>query len=550
MNDTTDAAAIFAPLWRHRWLILIVAVVVAAATYAYYKRQPSVFTASTQLNLASGSEEQGLLSGNQGKALDTHVVGDAATLITSGSVAEQVHVLLRSGHAHPVHGKVRTSVSSSSDIVTITTEAHGAKAAALLANAYAQVYITRQRTAYLRALGVAIASTRRQLRRIEAQSVSTSKGRGAGGASKSAGSTNATAVIQAANLSSKLGQLESQLHASGVQQINPAKPTSAALLSPMPKKNAIFGFVIGLALAAVAAFTLDRFDRRLRGLADVEAAFGTQVLAALPSAKQPIVHTDRGPVPAESLIEPLWRTRAALQLGGVVQNGQVGPPRSILFLSPETGDGKSRLVAGLALVKRDAGERVAVIDADLRRPAQAQLLGVGGAYGLAEVLAGTVSLGEVLRMAPSTPAPLGAEQPVAGVGLATAVRQDATGSIAVLAGEAPVSNPPAVLANRAMPELLRSMAEDFDCVLIDAPSPLEASDAMPLLNVVDGIVLVARAGYTRDVAAERLAQLLARSASAPVLGTVVNDVAAQELERYGISSGGGRRRGLRTLTRR
>ncbi len=538
MSDTTDASAIFAPLWKHKWLILAVAIVVAGATYLYYKRQPTVFSATTELNLASGSEEQSLLSGNQSKALDTHIVGDAAALITSQGVTEQVHALLRGPRGQKtVHGKVHTSVSSSSDIVTISTEAHTAKGAAGLANAYAQVYIKRQRTAYLRALEVAIATTRRQLRRIEAQSLAKTRGAGA----KGANSTSATAVIQAANLSSKLSQLESELHATGVQQVNPATPKGAALVAPAPKKNAIFAFVIGLALAAVAALALERLDRRLHGLAEIEHAFGTQVLAGLPRSKAPIVQVEEGhPAPAAAAIEPLWRARAALALGGVVQNGKVGTPRSILFIGTESGDGTSQLVAGLALVQRAAGERVAVLDADLRQPAQAQLLGVSG-FGLEDVLDGTASLREALRTVPEARASLGVERPAADAAdVVTVTRTQTSGSVSVLASETPAANAPAAIANRAVPELLRSLTDDFDCVLIDAPSPLEVSDAMPLLKAVHGIVLVARAGYTHDRSAERLAQLLARSASAPVLGTVVNDVAGKELARFGISAGRGR----------
>ncbi len=275
------------------------------------------------------------------------------------------------------------------------------------------------------------------------------------------------------------------------------------------------------------------------------------MLAALPRIKDPIVRVEGGhAAPAAAAVEPLWRTRAALVLGGVVQNGLVGPPRSILFLSPESGDGTSQLVAGLALVRREAGERVAVLDADLRQPTQAQLLGAGG-YGLEEVLDGTASLHEALRTVPAGPASLGVERPAPGAArVATAVRTQTRGSVSVLASETPATNAPAVIANRAVPELLRTLTDDFDCVLIDAPSPLEVSDAMGLLNAVDGIVLVARAGYTRDLAAERLGQLLARTASAPVLGTVVGDVSGKELARFGISTERPRRRGPLTFARR
>jgi Mrp family chromosome partitioning ATPase len=83
-------------------------------------------------------------------------------------------------------------------------------------------------------------------------------------------------------------------------------------------------------------------------------------------------------------------------------------------------------------------------------------------------------------------------------------------------------------------------------VLIDAPPPLEVSDAMPLLPAVDGVLMVARIGHTRDVSAQRLAQLLGRTASAPVLGAVVNCVPRKDIERYGFTwapaGPGGRRK--------
>ncbi|HLL91779.1 MAG TPA: hypothetical protein VK252_02475, partial [Solirubrobacteraceae bacterium] len=108
-------------------------------------------------------------------------------------------------------------------------------------------------------------------------------------------------------------------------------------------------------------------------------------------------------------------------------------------------------------------------------------------------------------------------------------------SVSVLVGGGAVANPPALLAGGSMSNLLRSVADEFDYVLIDAPPPLEVSDAMPLLSAVDGIVMVARIGHTRDLAAKRLAQLLGRTASAPLIGAVVNCVPRKDIERYGFS---------------
>lgn len=88
-----------------------------------------------------------------------------------------------------------------------------------------------------------------------------------------------------------------------------------------------------------------------------------------------------------------------------------------------------------------------------------------------------------------------------------------------------------------MADLLHSVAEEFDYGLIDAPPPLEVSDVMPILHMVDGIVLVARVGHTREASAQRLMQLLARTSSAPIIGIVANCVPRKDIERYGLSSG-------------
>src|SRR5580693_477794 len=125
MNETTDATAIFAPIWRRKWLILLVGIVVAAATYAYYKHQPVLYTASTQIYLGGGTEEQGLLNSTQSKVtLNDRDVSDQATLINSSSLSEPVHRQLRSEHhLAAARGKAHASPAGGSDFITITAEA-------------------------------------------------------------------------------------------------------------------------------------------------------------------------------------------------------------------------------------------------------------------------------------------------------------------------------------------------------------------------------------------------------------------------------------------
>jgi Mrp family chromosome partitioning ATPase/capsular polysaccharide biosynthesis protein len=543
MNETTDATAILAPIWRRKWLILTVAILVAAGTYLYYKRQKTDYQSTTQIYLAAGAEQQ-----FSEKANRKSISASNQAILINTLIVEMAKKRLRKEHLAIAKvaskGKVKAKSAEKSEFITITAEAHKARSSALLANTVAGFYVKRQRSNYEAGIRQAIAIARRQLRRLEAPRAAPVAKAGATGTNAAAtkgkaatkAETSTTSVLQAANLSSKINQLEAQLGISSVQQVKTAKPTGALLLSPMPKKSAIFGFVIGLVLASIAAFALSRFNRRLRSLADIEAVLQTQILTALPKVGRPIVHREGRPRPSKNLIEPLRRLHTALQLGDMRGVERHSAPRSILLLSADAGDGKSMLTANLALIQREAGERTIVLEADFRKPVQAKLLDVVARQGLAQVLGGMLGVGEAVQMVPAMQASV-ASDAVHGGGVATAVQSRKLGAVSVLVGEKGVPNPPVLLAGEPMRELLRAATEEYEHVLIDAPPPLEVSDAMPLLAAVDAIVIVARVGHTRETSARRLQQLLLHTPSAPVLGVVANGAARSDMRKYGISSG-------------
>ncbi|HTW43579.1 MAG TPA: Wzz/FepE/Etk N-terminal domain-containing protein [Solirubrobacteraceae bacterium] len=533
MTETTDATAIFAPLWRRKWLILAVGVVVAVASYLYYKHEKPTFSSSTQLYLGASSEEAVPGEKASGKGGGANL-GDQATIIQS-IVVEEARRHLRAIHKGSIArgAKVKAKAAEKSSFITISAEGHTAKGTALLVNEVAQAYIRRHNRSRERTIDRAIATTRRQLLRLEAANAPIETKSNVAATTGKAGSTHsgASSILQQANLSTKIDQLEASLAVPGAEQLRPA--SRAQLLSPEPKKDAIFGFVIGIVLAAIAAYVLGRFDRRLRTLGGIESMFGPAILTALPQVTRPIVDRDGERAPARPLLEPLRRLHTSLQLGPL-SSGE--GRRVILFLSADAGDGKSAIVADLALVQRDGGERVAIVEANFRRPIQARMLGLSAAPGLEEVLAGTLSIDEAQQL-PTMPALTGPGhdgEPAAG--LATAIASRPTGSLFLLAGSQAVANPPALIAGEEMAEVLRSLGDEFDYVLIDAPSPLEVSDVMPLLRIVDGIVLVARAGHTREVSARRLMQLIAQSSTVPVLGTVANCVTKSDIARQGLST--------------
>ncbi|HEY0515866.1 MAG TPA: hypothetical protein VGD00_01990, partial [Solirubrobacteraceae bacterium] len=503
---------------------------------------PTTYAVKTQLYLGAASEGQALLNNTLGKTKQSSTtIANQAQLINS-TIGEIVKKKFRAEHNHDaVKGKVKAKPTASSEFIQLTGEARTPKAASEVTNAYAQAYVKRHQANYERAVGLAIATTKAQIARIE-RAAAVAKARAGGKNTNSSASTLQTAALQ-----TKLNQLENDLTVKGVQQVGIARPGKAELLGPKPKQNAIFGFVIGIVLASIAVFLAAQVNRRVRSLADVESIFGLPVLAAVPQSRAPIVRREGRIRPSKLLSEPLWRLHSSIHLGVQGEGSPHGhAPKSILFLSADPGDGKSTIAAGLALVQRDAGERTMLVEADFRRPTQARLLDLGAqnGHGLAEVLAGSALPSAAMERVRSHEAAVNgaaaAGAGASGPAVATAIAPRG-GSVNVLRGRPQVANPPALLGRPEMTELLRTLGRDFDNVLVDAPPLLQVSDVMPLLGSVDGIVIVARIDHTRESSARRLMQLLARTPSAPVLGVVANAVRRRDIQRYGFSSGTGQR---------
>jgi Mrp family chromosome partitioning ATPase/capsular polysaccharide biosynthesis protein len=553
MNETNDASAMFAPLWRRKWLILAVGVLVAVGTYFYYRHQRAGFAAATEIYLAAGSEEQVTSTGSlapAGRKAGLEGTAQAALIdspIIRLATREQLKKAPKTKAVRAaLRGKVRAKAPEKSAFVTITAEARDKKGAALLADTTAETYVSRVNARYRRAIAGAIAIARRQIHRLNADQeaaalAGAAKGSSKGGKASSEGAaeknkaTTTSDSLQIANLSTKLNQLESNLAVKSVSQVAPA---TAKSLATSPKRNAIFGFVLGLLLASILAYAISRFDQRLRTLAQIERVCGLEILTALPAARRPIV-TAAGsrPRPSRRLYEPLGRLQTSLQVAAVASgNGQPAKPRTILVTSAESGDGKSTVVAGLAMTERDAGNSVAVVEADLRRPSLAPLLGVEPRPGLADVLEGRLHLYEAVQVIGGINA---VESPAAATATTELAVRARAGSLTVLAG-APVENASGLLASAVMSDTLRELASGHEQVLIDAPPPLEVGDAIPLLSMVDAVVVVARAGHTSEAAMRRLMQLLQRRNGAPVLGVVANGVSARDSRRYGFSTYGDR----------
>lgn len=183
------------------------------------------------------------------------------------------------------------------------------------------------------------------------------------------------------------------------------------------------------------------------------------------------------------------------------------PVRTLVVTSPGAEEGKSTVLANLAVTLAQGGKQVILLDCDLRRPAQHTLFGLDNATGLT-----TMMLAEDAWSDP----PL-RETPVDGLRVLSA-------------GPLP-PNPAELLGSRRMKETMAALLEQADVLLFDAPPVLAVTDALVLAVQTDGVLLVVKAGGTRrehiQQAKERLERVNARIVGA-VLNNAPTDAMLQE----------------------
>lgn len=178
-----------------------------------------------------------------------------------------------------------------------------------------------------------------------------------------------------------------------------------------------------------------------------------------------------------------------------------GDSRLITVTSPNPQDGKSTIAANLAVALAELGREVLLVDGDFRRPKQHLLFNVENTWGMADLLEDQTAVEAYPREA--------------------FYRETAVRNLFVLPSGPPLKNIPAVIHSQRFEELLRRFRHEFDFVLIDTPPVLVVSDARIIGQRSDGVILVVRAGETRQVDALQVVQRMKEDGTR-ILGTVLN----------------------------
>ena len=273
------------------------------------------------------------------------------------------------------------------------------------------------------------------------------------------------------------------------------RPASAPLApsSPLPTLNLALGLVIGIVVGIAVAVMRDQFDITVKTTEDAQAITGAGVMGLVahnPQAgKEPLIALR----PRAARAEAFRTIRTNLQFTDVDN-----PPRRIVISSAIEDEGKTLTACNLAITLAQAGRRVCLIEADLRRPKVADYLGVEGSVGLTNVLAGQHKLDDVLI-------------------------DWNDGLLTLLSAGTIPPDPSELLSSKHMESLLASLGERYDILVIDAPPLLPVTDAAILARQADGALLIARYGHVKKDQLRDAASAL-RLAKARLIGVVLTFV--------------------------
>jgi capsular exopolysaccharide synthesis family protein len=266
-------------------------------------------------------------------------------------------------------------------------------------------------------------------------------------------------------------------------------------VSPHLQRAAVTTLLLSLICGMVLAFLLDALDRSIKTRVDVETKLGMPFLGMLPrlaNLKSDMVVAEE---PTSQMAEQARLIRTNLMFAGI--NRQL---KRLLFTSALPREGKTLSSVSIASALAQAGQRVLIVDADLRRPRLHSALKLDGTVGVTNVLLGSVPLDKAI------------------------VPTIVPNLSALFCGPVPPS-PAELVEGNQFRELLEQCSEKFDRVIIDSPPAIPVSDPAILSGLCDGVVLVVRSGKTPHEQAARAARTLSNM-SARILGVVLNDVDA------------------------
>jgi capsular exopolysaccharide synthesis family protein len=260
---------------------------------------------------------------------------------------------------------------------------------------------------------------------------------------------------------------------------------------------------IAFVISAGAAYLLDYLDDTLKSPEEITQVLDLPVIGYISefdSSENYGAYVAKQP--RSAVAEAFRSLRTDIEFAGVDT-----PLKTIYVSSTSMSEGKTSIAANLAVILAQSGKNVVLLDADLRKPNVHRKLGLTNKKGLSDVFRSKYDIYEV------------------------SVNWRDGNIVVITSGDIP-SNPSELLSSNKMDQVLASLGNVADVVVIDGP-PFLVTDATILASKVDGVLFVVRYGHTRKKIAQEAIKRLRRS-DAKVLGVVMNRVPRGAEDLYGL----------------
>lgn len=267
----------------------------------------------------------------------------------------------------------------------------------------------------------------------------------------------------------------------------------AKKVRPRVTLSLALSLMMGLILGAMIATILEHLDNTMKNPEDVAKILGIPVLGLIPqmdeTSSQLIMQYD-----GRSPVSEAYRTlRSNIKFTSLDR-----PIRTLLVTSPTAGEGKSTTISNIAISMAMNGMRVILMDTDLRRPTVHRVFGASNEKGLTNILVDEMSADQVIQ------------------------NTEVQNLQIITSGPIP-PNPAEILESTRMQQLITSLRDRCDILLLDSPPVVVVTDAAVLGSTLDGVVLVVESGKVPRQVAKRALELL-QNGKSKVLGVVVNKV--------------------------
>jgi len=313
----------------------------------------------------------------------------------------------------------------------------------------------------------------------------------------------------AAKVYGMVNQRQKEANLSGLIKVNNVRVLERATPERDPVKprvliSILIAVLIGLLGSASIAIAMEVADTTVKGQTDVERSLALPVLGVIPVVASAVAHQTAPEALRYRDLQVFHDTKSS------VAEAFRSLRTNLLFLSPEKRirtlvvtsagpqEGKSTSAIGLAITLAQAGQHTILIDTDMRRPRLHQAFGLPNATGISNAIIGEVPVSHVIQ------------------------HSEVTNLDVLTCGPTP-PNPAELLHTERFRLLLAECAASYDWVLLDSPPISAVTDPAILGNLVDGVLLVVKAGATSRHAALQARHHL-EAAKANVRGVVLNEV--------------------------